>query len=66
MVKETAMEVIAPLLTPIVAVLIWRERLVLLTSKKKAPVVGAINATIEAGLESVYLVLDNSKQTIIT
>lgn len=62
MVVDTATEVIAPQHTPIMAVLKCRARLVLLTSKKNAPTVGAINATIEAGLEIVYLVLDNSNQ----
>lgn len=62
-VVDTAREVIAPLHTPMTAVLMLRERLVLLTSKKKAPAVGAINATIAAGLEILYLALDNSNQT---
>jgi hypothetical protein len=39
---------------------------VLLTSKKKAPAVGAINTTIEAGLEIMYLVLDKTNKNLST
>lgn len=63
MVVDTEMEVIAPQHTPMVAVLMWSARLELLISRKKAPAVGAINATIEAGLDIAYLVLDKSNQT---
>jgi len=50
-VVEIAVEVIAPVETPITAVLMYRARSVLLRSKKNAHDVGAITATIVAGLE---------------
>lgn len=57
-VMETAIEVIAPVHTPIMAVPMKREKLAGLRSKKKAPPIGATNATINAGLEIVYLLLE--------
>lgn len=57
-VVETAMEVIAPVHTPITAVLMYKEMVVVLRSMKKAPVIGAISVAIHAVLETAYLLLE--------
>jgi len=62
-VVDTATEVIAPLHTPIMALLMWSDRSALLVSKKRAPAVGAINAIIVAGLEIMCFVLEDPNQS---
>lgn len=58
---DTAIQVIAPVHTPIMAVLMIREMLAWLSSKKKAPAIGAANATRNAGREIIYLLLKPEK-----
>lgn len=50
-VVDTAMEVMAPVQIPIMAVLMYRDRSFRFRSRKNDADVGAINATIVAGLE---------------
>ncbi len=59
---DTAIQVIAPVHTPIMAVLMIRETLAGLRSKKKAPAIGVANAPRNAGLEIIYLLLKPEKR----
>lgn len=55
------MEEIAPVHTPITAVLVYKERLEGFRSMKKAPAIGAITVTIQAVLETAYLFLNKGR-----
>lgn len=56
-VVDTEIDVMAPVHTPIMAVLMYKAISVLFNSNKNDPAVGAINAAILAGLEILTLPL---------
>lgn len=61
-VAETAMEVIAPVQVPMIAVAMYKKRVVELRRRMKAPAIGAIIVAMNAGLDIVCPFLDKMQK----